>query len=184
MYSELYRAWKSEKTSISPQPLPSDFYQRTVIYLKSLEDETTSNDVHTVQGILLSKEKQIARRLLGELREARLRKIIEDAKNGNSTTMEGLTDEEQNLVKELKDCLASFGEKQTEPKQMLSPKTQALLVVVRFLQDIPEIVGVDLKIYGPYKKEDVASLPAQNAQAFLRQGAVKMIEVRGIPQPA
>jgi len=49
---------------------------------------------------------------------------------------------------------------------------------LRFLQEIPEIVGVDLKIYGPYKKEDVGSLPAQNAQGLINQGAAKLIDVR------
>jgi DNA replication initiation complex subunit (GINS family) len=53
-------------------------------------------------------------------------------------------------------------------------------IVVRFLQDIPEIVGVDMKSYGPFKKEDVASLPIPNAQALVKQGAVREIEVRGI----
>jgi DNA replication factor GINS len=53
---------------------------------------------------------------------------------------------------------------------------------VRFLQDIPEIVGTDLKIYGPYKKEDVGSLPMQNAQALIKQAAARSVEVKGPPQ--
>ncbi|OFX16806.1 hypothetical protein A3K71_04505 [archaeon RBG_16_50_20] len=180
MYIELYRAWKSEKTSNVPQPLPSDFYQRTESYLKNLGEETTSSDTHTIQGRLLIKEKEIAGRLLGELREARLRKIIENAKNGNAITTDGLTDEEQDLANRLNNSLASFKAKQTEIKKEQSSQTETDLVVVRFLQDIPEIVGVDLKIYGPYRKEDVGSLPAQNAQGLVRQGAARLIEVRGI----
>lgn len=182
MYSELYKAWKSEKTSLAPQALPGDFYQRTESYLKSLEEETSLSDAHTIQGRLLIKEKETARRLLNELRNTRLRKIIEYAKNGNTIASEGLTDEEQNLVKRLNDSLTSFTENRVESKQANSSEPQTELVVVRFIQDIPEIVGVDLKIYGPYKKEDVGSLPAQNAQALVRQGAVKLIDVRGIPQ--
>ena len=54
------------------------------------------------------------------------------------------------------------------------------MTVVRFLQDIPEIVGVDLKIYGPYKKEDVGSLPRENAHALIMQGAAMQIEVKGV----
>lgn len=182
MYSELYKAWKSEKTSLAPQALPGDFYQRTESYLKSLEEETSLSDAHTIQGRLLIKERETARRLLNELRNTRLRKIIEYAKNGNTIASEGLTDEEQNLVKRLNDSLTSFTENRVESKQANSSEPQTELVVVRFIQDIPEIVGVDLRIYGPYKKEDVGSLPAQNAQALVRQGAVKLIDVRGIPQ--
>jgi DNA replication initiation complex subunit (GINS family) len=36
---------------------------------------------------------------------------------------------------------------------------------------------VDLKIYGPYKKEDIGSLPKQNAQALIKQGAAKSIDI-------
>jgi len=54
--------------------------------------------------------------------------------------------------------------------------------VVRFLQDIPEIVGTDLRIYGPYKKEDVGSLPTRNAQALIKQGAAKPIDISGLSQ--
>lgn len=55
------------------------------------------------------------------------------------------------------------------------------LSVVRFLDNVPEIVGVDLKIYGPYKKEDVGSLPNQNARALIKQGLAKEIDVKRVP---
>jgi DNA replication factor GINS len=182
MYSELYRAWKFEKTSPAALPLSSDFYQRAENYLKSLGEENSSIDRHTIQGKLLIKEREISRRILDELRDTRLRKIIESAKNGNAISPDGLTEEEQNLVTTLNSSLNSFRESQGEVKQAPSSATNTELVVVRFLEEIPEIVGVDLKIYGPYKKEDVGSLPAQNAQGLIRQGAARLVEVRGIPQ--
>jgi len=42
---------------------------------------------------------------------------------------------------------------------------------VRFLRDVPAIVGEDLKTYGPFKAGDVAKLPRGNADALVRQGA-------------
>lgn len=180
MYNELYKAWKSEKTSPLPEPLPRDFYHRAASYLNGLQEGSLSSDAHTIQGRLLIREKEIARRLLDELRETRLRKILENAKNGISVTEEGLTDEEQTLVKNLNDSLRTFKENQIQRKDVSPAMTHAKLAVVRFLQDIPEIVGIDLKIYGPYKKEDVGSLPAQNAHALIKQGAAKPIEVKGL----
>ncbi len=178
MYHELYKAWKSEKTSPTPQPLPEDFYQRTEIYLKSLKEETGSSDVHTIQGRLLTKEMEVAERLLTELREMRLRKIIEGAKAGNAIAADGLTEEEKNLVNSIGDSIASFTNNHGQRRVLPSTEVETELVVLRFLEDIPEIVGVDLKIYGPYKKEDVGSLPAQNAQGLIRQSAAKLIDVR------
>jgi DNA replication initiation complex subunit (GINS family) len=178
MYQELYNAWKSEKNSPLPQPLSDDFYHRASTYLNGLEQDSTSSDPHTIQGRLLTREAEIARRLLEELRETRLRKILENAKKGILVDRETLTEEEIVLTKNLNDSLTTYKEEQ---KSSPSPEAKrAELAVVRFLQDIPEIVGVDLKIYGPYKKEDVGSLPAQNAQALVRQGAAKAIEVKGV----
>lgn len=180
VYNELYKAWKSEKTSSLPEPLPRDFYQRAASYLNGLHEDSLSSDAHTIQGRLLIREKEITRRLLEELREIRLRKILETAKNGISITEEGLTDEEQTLVKNLNDSLTTFKENQIQRKDVSPAVANTELAVVRFLQDIPEIVGIDLKIYGPYKKEDVGSLPAQNAHALIKQGAAKPIDVKGL----
>jgi len=180
VYNDLYKAWKSEKTSEKPQPLPSDFYQRVAGYLKGLEDDCASSDTRTVQGRLLVKEKEMARRLLEELREARLQKIVNAARIGSAISTADLTEEERTLVRNFNESLASFKEQEKKEPQGSQSEGPVELSVVRFLQDIPEIVGVDLKIYGPYKKEDVGSLPSQNAQALVKQGAAKEIEVRGI----
>ena len=37
-------------------------------------------------------------------------------------------------------------------------------IVVRFLEDVDEIVGADLEKYGPFKVEDIATIPYENAQ--------------------
>ena len=40
-------------------------------------------------------------------------------------------------------------------------------IVVRFLEDVDEIVGADLEKYGPFKVEDIATIPYENAQALI-----------------
>ena len=46
-----------------------------------------------------------------------------------------------------------------------SHKTKS--VPVRFLKDTEEFVGVDLEKYGPFKTEDLATIPYDNAQALI-----------------
>lgn len=179
MYNDLYKAWKSEKTAENPQPLPADFYQRAAGYLKGLEDDSAGADTRTIQGRLLVHEKENAHRLLLELRQTRLQKIVNSAKDGRAIGTDGLTDEEKALAVQFNESIASFKQgKIPEPTPPLEPE---VLSVVRFLNDVPEIVGVDLKIYGPYKKEDVGSIPNQNAQALIKQGLAREIEVRRTP---
>ena len=184
MYNELYKAWKSEKTSRETQPLSNDFYQRAENYLRSLEEEKGPVDEHSANGRLTLKEKEVVSRLLSELKEARLRKLLAITQNGESIDQANLTEEETKLVKDLDMSLRTFNQHKLKPETGSPDVAETVeLSVVRFLQDIPEIVGTDLRIYGPYKREDVGSLPLQNAKALAMQGAAKQIEVRGIVKP-
>jgi DNA replication factor GINS len=48
-------------------------------------------------------------------------------------------------------------------------------IVIRFLKEVDEIVGADLEKYGPFKTEDVATIPYENAQAlFAKKAATKV----------
>lgn len=40
-------------------------------------------------------------------------------------------------------------------------------IVIRFLNEVDEIVGADLEKYGPFKSEDIATIPYENAQALI-----------------
>jgi DNA replication factor GINS len=47
--------------------------------------------------------------------------------------------------------------------------------VVRFLVDIPAIIGADLKPYGPFKPEDIATLPLENVEILMKgKAAIKI----------
>jgi DNA replication factor GINS len=50
-------------------------------------------------------------------------------------------------------------------------------IVLRFLKDAPSIVGSNLKTYGPFKAEDVASLPVENAEILIQRGLAKKISL-------
>jgi DNA replication factor GINS len=180
LYNDLYRIWKSEKTSEKTQPLPDDFYQRVQTYLIGLGEASTRSDEHNIQGRLAAREKEVAERLLQELKEVRLQKLLTLAQSRRDMNSIDLTEEERTLLKDLDKTLSMF----EVDRKDLAVTERIELSVVRFLQDIPEIVGTDLKMYGPYKKEDVGSLPHENAQALIKQGAAKEIEIRNTQQAA
>ncbi len=50
-------------------------------------------------------------------------------------------------------------------------------VTVRFSKPIPAIMGADMKSYGPFAVEDVASLPELNAKILVKQGLAVAVEV-------
>jgi len=50
-------------------------------------------------------------------------------------------------------------------------------IAVRFLKQVPGIIGSDMKTYGPFMVEDVASVPESNARILVRQGLAKLVEL-------
>ncbi len=50
--------------------------------------------------------------------------------------------------------------------------------VLRFLKPVPAIMGVDMKTYGPFNPEDVASLPEENAENLIRRGFAMVVEIQ------
>ncbi len=40
---------------------------------------------------------------------------------------------------------------------------------MRFLKEMDQIVGADLEKYGPFRTEDIATIPFENAQALIAQ---------------
>jgi predicted RNA-binding Zn-ribbon protein involved in translation (DUF1610 family) len=49
-------------------------------------------------------------------------------------------------------------------------------VILRFLGSVPQIMGTDMKTYGPFRAEDVGSLPILNAEKIVKQGLAAFIE--------
>ena len=51
--------------------------------------------------------------------------------------------------------------------ESLSQNHKTKRIAIRFLQEVDEIVGADLEKYGPFKTEDIATIPYENAQALI-----------------
>jgi DNA replication factor GINS len=66
---------------------------------------------------------------------------------------------------------------QDKPRQPEQSKDETVLTIVRFLQPLPAIMGIDMKAYGPFKAEDVASIPQENAENLVKRGIAQRVEV-------
>jgi DNA replication factor GINS len=95
---------------------------------------------------------------------------------------DALTKEEEKLHSEF---VSSAEEYQTFLKNLFRGKTSTVKkkekpkqTLVRFLQEVPEIIGSDMKPYGPFRAEDVATLPTENARILISQGAAVEVETK------
>ena len=50
-------------------------------------------------------------------------------------------------------------------------------MVIRFLHEVDEIVGSDLEKYGPFKTEDIATIPYENAQALIAKNVATKVHL-------
>jgi DNA replication factor GINS len=65
---------------------------------------------------------------------------------------------------------------------------QAAIVTIRektnealiFLTDIPQIIGDDIKQYGPFKRGEVAFLPKRSAELLIKNGTAQKFEVKAV----
>ncbi|MHA1646115.1 MAG: DNA replication complex subunit Gins51 [Promethearchaeota archaeon] len=58
-----------------------------------------------------------------------------------------------------------------EKNQILKKNQDEEYILIRFTKNIPALVGKDLKVYGPFQKEDMAQLPIQNASILIEENA-------------
>jgi DNA replication factor GINS len=181
MYEEIYKLWKNETERAELEELPKDFYLRAAEYLKRLKEEGRMVDKKAVRARLLNIEEQNIKRMLYEIVQARRKKIVKKTMMERKIPSSLLPDEERNVYREIlqfSEKFQEFMEQLLESRQLITVgKYASETAVLRFLKDVPAIVGKDMKVYGPFKAEDVASVPVENAKILIRQGLAERINI-------
>ena len=182
MYDQVYEAWKKEKDNPEFQPLPKGFFAELAQYMKKLREERRMLDEKTVKGRLLQQEEENVKRIAEELAKARYEKMAQAVTKGETLPASVMAKEEESLYRTVSaqaDSLQSFlKDVQLGRLPQETTKNQSGLTAVRFLKEVPEIVGADMKTYGPFKPEDVASVPRENAKTLIKQGVAAEVETR------
>ncbi|NWG11882.1 DNA replication complex GINS family protein [Candidatus Bathyarchaeota archaeon] len=181
VYSELYETWKRELENRELEKLPPDFYSKAIDYLKKLREEGRMLDKRTIKANLLRKELRNAKRMISDIIQTRYRKVIQKMIKEEKVSSGFLTIEEEKIyrgISPLTEAYSSFA------KEILSGHIPKINIeqnqkraVLRFLKGTPPIVGVDMKAYGPFKIEDIASLPVENAKIMIKQGLAEKVEI-------
>ena len=182
MYNSLHEAWRKERESTEIQKLTKDFYAKLADYVKKIKEESRMLDKKTVKGKLLEQEHKNARRMIEELVQLRYRKALRKAVAGKTVPKEFLTEEEAKLHGEilpLAEAYQAFVEDVLRGRVSdIKGKGKSKKMLVRFLHEIPAIIGSDMKTYGPFKSEDVATLPVENARALVKRGVIVEVEAK------
>ena len=190
MYNELYAAWRREIEEASLGGLPADFYNKLADYLRRLNEENKILDKKSIKVNLLERESQNVNLMLKELLKVRYKKLVKTITQSQKMPSDLLTVEEAEMCK----SFVAFSEDYqkfarnlmqgqtfkaavTNLDSKVEPQTSRKRVALRFIKNIPTIIGADMKTYGPYIAEDFASLPVENAKMLVKQGLAVSVEV-------
>lgn len=188
---EMERLHKVRKNKLLTK-LDSDFYSLLADYLARLEhrlDEEYKNITTAHKVMLLRDELERAKRLSEAIYSEREEKIVSaaiSAVRGGEPDLKNLTNEEKLVYEEilvsLKKGREKFSTKDMQEKQtVISPhledyKPEQLLsdyIVIRALADL-SFIGSD-EIEYIIRKNDVVTLPKDNAELLCKSGKAEMI---------
>lgn len=181
MYNEIHAAWLCEIENATLGSLPSDFYVRIADYLQKIKEENRMLDKKTVKANLLEHEMQNVKCMLRELVALRYRKLLKSINEKQKVPSDLLTAEETKIFTEF---LSFVEAHQRFVEGLLQGQVSAAStakahkrVSLRFVKEFPAVIGADMKTYGPFTAEDVASVPAENAKILVKQSVADLVEV-------
>ncbi len=182
MYDELYAAWRVETENPELGSLSSDFYARVADYLRRIKEENRMLDKKSVKATLLEHEEANVRRMVHELMRMRYVKLVKKTVEGQKVPQESLTAEEAKLCSGILPSADAFNKfaKSVLLGQAIKVEVEEIVhkrVTLRFIKQVPSIIGADMKTYGPFMVEDVASVPAENAKILVKQHLAEFVEV-------
>lgn len=153
-YNYLYEARRKEKSSNDLTPLPQNFFKEVEDFFNLTDDE----DV-----------KKQAQQILNNFIKLRMIKIAQRAILFEKEDTTNLLDKEIQLYKKLKEDVDGF-------ISDFSSSKKGKLVVVKFNADCNAFLGSDMKPYGPFKKEDLATIPIEQALTLKKQNIIDFVE--------
>ncbi len=174
MYERIYNTWEKEQKQKNIQRLEDNFYIEAKKFLEDiLIDE---NESEPVLSRLIKKEYHNFSFILNDLINIRLDKILRNIRVGKELNKENLTREEKILYERFKNELLPLLSEKILPLEIKEiEEKEEPFILIRFLTQLPTIVGSDMKIYGPFQVEDIATLPKENAKALILRNAAKLV---------
>ncbi|RLF61062.1 MAG: hypothetical protein DRN25_01295 [Thermoplasmata archaeon] len=176
---------KKEKRSPYLQKVDKNFYKNLADLVDSFKHKCQDSNELELPRFLAELEN--LREMIREVYELREKKIVLNVlsyvRTGEDIDYEPLSIEEEEFVKRLLETIQKY-RKNTLEKILKGEKDRKVQnkvlekVTVRILRDLPPIVGVDGRIYGSFREEDIVTLPEPNARALIAQGVAQEVKIK------
>lgn len=171
--SYLYSLVLRESESDSLQDLDVSTYESISKFISKLKNSEYDG--------IEAKTKNSLTKMISEMTSILLNLRLDKAQlmnPGNTTLLDEekfIMDSREELLERKDIILSGILHGKSKLLESISIKHKTKPVIVRFLTELDQIIGVDMKKYGPFKTEDIASLPYDNAQALISNNIVMKI---------
>lgn len=178
-YEALMNVWRQERSEEKLSKLPDDFTETLRGYIGSMKHYLKVSDKSSLASRLREAAVEAVTRLVKESFELRLRKLLESALKEEK--LENLFMFERRIYPRLVSLIKEYRENVEELVAAAAyqdwEKLSSKYELVCFLKDVPQFIGFDLEVYGPFKAGDLAALPPENARNLELANAVRLIRV-------
>jgi DNA replication initiation complex subunit (GINS family) len=174
----LKRYLEAEEQSIKVVKLPEDTYVKLASCMQSLRRTNNANG-NELANRLIKKQVEILQGITNQLLDIRLEKAIrQDAINDLLLEERYISRFYHESKKHHDRFINAILNGQPSFFTITSKKEMSNKIVVRFLKPVSEIIGFDLKRYGPFKVHDLAVVPFGNANVLVKNKEASPVYIR------
>ena len=171
----LYQATLREVANKELQQLDLDFYISVSNFIGKLRGENYDGIESKINNGLIN--------CVIDLTELILRIRIEKIKNSSTEAKKALDIEKFILTSEDETSersemvLSGLLSGKSKLLESIAQKTKTRLVSIRILKEVDQMVGSDSESYGPFKPEDIVTIPFENAQTLIKDDLAVKIRI-------
>jgi len=192
----LFEIWKKQNTDKHKIiALSENFYSEVAEFLKKLEKEIEEiknlefEDHESFKKLFLKKEKSLieSKALIEKIFKIRTMLLVnlayKYAFSETNLNVKGISKEEklflEKILEEIKEFKLKVIKKVTKGENpsygIEEREEEEPYYIVAAIDYIPQFIGADLKIYGPFEPEEVFSIPESNYKILKEKNKIKLI---------
>ena len=160
----LYRTAINEFQNNEIQELNLEFYRILSKFIGKIKNEIFEKTSILVELIM----------------KIRLEKAITNKKSDKKNLLDEekfIIDSSNEMIERNEMILSGILGGKTKVLESISQNYKTKPISVRFLKDVEQITGADSETYGPFKLEDIATIPNENAQELIIKNLAVKIHI-------
>jgi DNA replication factor GINS len=150
--------------------LPGDFYSKLASYSQKLKRSTGSGSSEVIIR-LAEVQTRLLQSMVRQLLSLRLKKARQNGVISKLLPEEKyISSAEQKFERRLSTMVEAVSQGKPSFVEFANRTESQRNVTVKFVKHVNELVGLDMRRYGPYEVDDVASMPAASADVLIVGG--------------